>query len=179
MAGTEDNVINQRNPIPDPALVDVSDLERTINAEFTGDFEAALTKLLDDPEYERIQELASEMPNSFNQCSFTTWLNDEQYQDFGYEYTENLFMHNIRWRPVATAHVNIKGIRDIQEHVYKGCPPNKNEFTVVVAVDKQWGDVMSQHYGQLKRMSPEQPVFALILAAAAANTRLTRSSSAG
>ena len=43
VAGTEDNVINQRNPIPDPALVDVSDLERTINAEFTGDFEAALT----------------------------------------------------------------------------------------------------------------------------------------
>ena len=77
-------------------------------------------------------------------------------------------MHNIRWRPVATAHVNVKSIREMQEHVYKDGPPHKNEFTVVVAVDKQWENVMTQHYGKLKRMPPEEPVFALILAAEAA-----------
>ncbi len=154
---------DQRHPIAS----DDGD-ERTLNADFTKEFETTLQTLLDDPVYENIQTAPALSPAEggvgavFCQADFTRAM-----QNTGsYDFVGNLFFHDLRWRPIPASPINSKGITDIADHLYT-TPPTWLNFTVVLAVDKDATDIAALA-GSIKRVSPEEPVFALLRGAARA-----------
>ena len=173
-------VAAKRDPRGDPSraealhnLGDLTDAERAMNASFIKHFEESLSKLLSDPVFEGIHALPELDVREggpgvgFSQDAFTATMNAAD-AVAGYDFIGNMFMHDVRWRPVPATPVNIKGISDIIAHHYQhGVAPSRLNFVVTLAVAKGNKKVQAD-YGALKRASPEEPVFALLLAAASA-----------
>ncbi len=158
--------IEQRRDQEVRDVAGLTEAEQTINADFYHIFEEAINRLFGDPAYEGIQDLPPLKPDEGGCAPFSQ-------SDYGkaltgggcYEFTGNLFYHKLRWRPVPTTPINKSGIDSLIAHHYGKGAPHRVAFEVVCAMDKDWVDVAS-HFGQLRRVSPEEPVFALLLAAA-------------
>ena len=79
----------------------------------------------------------------------------------------NLFIHDIRWRPFSSAPVNTNGNEEVVKHHYQKGAPDRNNFGIQVGCDPA---MRPMQFGKLKLLSPEEPVYALLIAAPRACT---------
>ncbi|CAE7331503.1 unnamed protein product [Symbiodinium sp. CCMP2592] len=86
-----------------------------------------------------------------------------------FRFNASIFIHDIRYRPWPTLPVNRAAILEQLETHYNDGPPEAVPFDITVASEGKDEDLMSLE-GKLKRLSPEEPVFALLYAAAMAET---------
>ena len=75
-----------------------------------------------------------------------------------------LFFHDVRWRPQKGLPYNTMEIKDLKERSFKEPPTGLTRLTVHVAVTKDMNII--EFKGKLHRISPEEPVHALLWGAA-------------
>ena len=71
----------------------------------------------------------------------------------------SLFWHDVRGRPQPNVPINVQGIEDIKQHSFMS-PPARVTFSVHVAIDAT--ATLADTKGKLQRISPEEPVHALL-----------------
>eukprot|EP00974_Lingulodinium_polyedra_P111568 10790478-Lingulodinium_polyedra.AAC.1 len=53
-----------------------------------------------------------------------------------YSFVGNIFFHDIRWRPLPSTPVNMKGVQDIVQHIYSdGVMASNVSSEIIVAVE--------------------------------------------
>jgi hypothetical protein len=160
----------------EPGDTTITDLEKSVNAVFMGKFNESLQRLLADPAFEDSQEQPALVPAQggagagFSQEGFKSALRSAESVG-SYQFIGNVFIHDVSWRPLPSIPINTKGVEDMITHLYNDgkTAPQHLTFEVVVAVDREWND-LKPRFGKLKRLSPEEPVFALLMAAERAKT---------
>ncbi|CAK0828643.1 unnamed protein product [Prorocentrum cordatum] len=135
-------------------------LSGDVNKAYTAKFEPMLSKVINV--FDGIQgkhPLSIEAGGTMDpitQSSVSLAMNTEKGVVSG---VGNLFWQNIRWRPSPNVPINETGITDIKLHSFK-TPPAKLNFNVHVAFAKEME--LSGSLGNLHRVSPEEPVHALL-----------------
>ena len=169
-AAKSDDVPDQRRVPLDDA--NKADMVINPNTAFIKEYESWMATILDEPIYENIQTIAPLEPEeggsaaTFDQTTFNAHFKKDP--DGSYDFNDTLFLMDLWWRPVKSSPINTKGIQDIYDHNYKAGAPNRLKFIVTLAVDSSCD--MSECRGQLKRVSPEEPVFAFMKAVAGAKS---------
>ncbi|CAE7245099.1 unnamed protein product, partial [Symbiodinium sp. CCMP2456] len=161
-------IADQRTAPAEPAGSS-DDPAQGINAAFHAEFEEALQKLF--AKYDGIQEQSALTVYDggsgavFNQVACSASLGNGGTVRF----TGTLFLHDLRWRPWPTTPVNRAGIRLQMTTHYAQGPPTEVPFEVTI-VSEGFDDTLLSNAGKWKRISPEEPVFALIVAASQAES---------
>ena len=162
------SIVDQRAAPAEP-VGSSDDPAHSINAAFHAEFEQALSDLFG--KYDGIQEQSALTVYDggsgavFSQVACSASLCNGG----SFRFTGTLFMHDLRWRPWPTTPVNRAGIRlQMETHYAKG-PPTETPFDVTI-VSEGFGDELMTNAGKWKRISPEEPVFALIMAASKAES---------
>ena len=83
------------------------------------------------------------------------------------------FFHDLWWRGLKNSPINTKAINDLVRDEYGNGPPARLNFTVTLAIERCDKEVLAK-YGWHKRLSPEEPVFALAKAASLATTEIDK-----
>ena len=82
-----------------------------------------------------------------------------------YECVDNVFLHDVRWRPQKGLPFNVRGITDLKEKFYKDPPTGTTRITIHIGgVDAD--TKIKEQTGRLHRISPEEPVHAFLWGAA-------------
>ena len=138
------------------------------NVEFLQAFENVLKDVLDM--YQDIQEVPGlSVQEGGSGTVFDQRALDEVLRNNGEEFSfsANLFLQDLRWRPFPLTPVNVQGIKELVQQHYSSGPPDRLSFGVTLVTDGREKDLMAAA-GQLKRVSPEEPVWALLFAASKA-----------
>ena len=78
-----------------------------------------------------------------------------------YECVDNVFLHDVRWRPQKGLPFNVRGITDLKEKFYKDPPTGTTRCTIHIGgVDAD--TKIKEQTGRLRRISPEEPVHAFL-----------------
>ncbi|CAE7150873.1 unnamed protein product [Symbiodinium necroappetens] len=140
-----------------------------LNQQFIKDFEEHISQLFDKyPNLEEMPGLCVTEGGSgarFSQEACTQSLSTGGM----FRFNGSIFIHDIRYRPWPTLPVNRAAILEQLETHYRDGPPEAVPFDITVVSDGMDDDLMSLQ-GKLKRVSPEEPVYALLYAAAMAET---------
>ena len=145
------------------------DQSQEFNSGFTKQFEAMMSKVLDM--YENIQETPSlPISEGGTGAGFVQNAWDEvRNRDGMYSFTGSLFLQDLRWRPFPLTPVNAQGVQELVSQLYGQGPPAVLSFEVTLVSGDHGDDIMAGA-GRLRRVSPEEPVWALLFAASQANT---------
>ncbi|CAE7813229.1 dhx16, partial [Symbiodinium sp. KB8] len=151
----------------DKLLKDRKSLPVYLYKAFHAEFEKALSELFE--KYDEIQEQAARTVHEGgsgavpNQTACSASLGNGGTFRF-----TTLFLHDLRWRPWPTTPVNRAFIRLQMDTYYAEGPPKEVPFHITI-VSEGFDDHLLSKAGRLKRISPEEPVFALIMAASRAD----------
>ncbi|CAE6948988.1 unnamed protein product [Symbiodinium sp. CCMP2456] len=140
-----------------------------LNKQFTMDFEEHITQLFD--KYPNLEEMPALSVTEGGSGARFSQEACSQALSMGamFRFNGSIFLHDIRYRPWPTLPVNRASILEQLETHYNNGPPEAVPFDITVATEGMDDDLMSLQ-GKLKRLSPEEPVFALLYAAAMAET---------
>ena len=140
--------------------------DQILNADYVAAFEHMMSRIADEEKLENIRDLDSQgigegghaapiVPEELYQCL----KNDNQYEGVG-----NLFLHDVRWRPLKNLPYNSKGIHDVKVHSFMSPPTGTTRVTIHVVVDSpdDGKEILTTKRGSLHRISPEEPVHALL-----------------
>ena len=146
---------------------EMSDAEKSVNVGFVKTFEDSIKVLLEDPCFANIQNDKALSPAKGGHgrlFSHSDYEKAKAVGNAGYDCVANIFIHDIRWRPFPSTPVNTNGIEEIIKHHYGQGAPDRVNFDITIAIDPSMENPEAE-FGKLKRLSPEEPVYALLIAA--------------